>query len=488
MTRLLWVLVATWLALVSGAKAAPFPDIVLTGQVTEADREHYLELPFEVPVNVTSLKIAFSHDGKPQRTTLDLGLADPVQFRGWSGGERSTFQIATSAATPSYLAGPLASGTWHLIIGVPNIRPGVTTSYRAQITLGAAADLAPVQTPLKAGPGWYRGDLHSHSAHSDGRCPNVSAVVAPCPVFRVVEAAASRHLDFLVLSDHNTLSQAAQIGELQPYFDQTLLIPGEELTTFRGHAGAVGVSEPIDFRIGGTHAASVNGMINAVHRAGGIFVINHPTLPSGEVCMGCGWTFADTDYAQVDGIEVVNGGTLALTKAADGPFSGLGFWRALLDKGYHLTGVGGSDSHSANPGVPTTVVHAESLSIAGILHGLKAGHVFVDVDGTADRLLDVTVSDRDGSWQMGDVVPIRRGQTRPIKLHVLGAAGGTIELLGNGQRPATRTTAPLLTSDDTVEYRLTGDGQDRWFQVQVRDVQGRLILIGNPIYLVGPRR
>src|SRR5437867_67863 len=53
-----------------------------------------------------------------------------------------------------------------------------------------------VADPTRA-PGWYRGDLHSHSVHSDG-----SNTVA-----EMAEAASAIGLDFLAPTDHNTISQ-----------------------------------------------------------------------------------------------------------------------------------------------------------------------------------------------------------------------------------------------------------------------------------------
>ena len=136
-----------------------------------------------------------------------------------------------------------------------------------------------------------------------------------------------------------------------------------------------------------------NALLRNVEHSGGILSINHPVRPSGEQCMGCGWTAPGiVDYGRVQAVEVVNG------PDADTPYSGIEFWEHLLDRGYHLTAIGGSDNHNAllppgtasAIGTPTTVIYAETLSQAGIVAGIRRGRVFIDVAGTRDRALDIT--------------------------------------------------------------------------------------------------
>jgi predicted metal-dependent phosphoesterase TrpH len=65
-----------------------------------------------------------------------------------------------------------------------------------------------------------------HTAHSDGSCASRKGVRVPCPVFRTLEAAEARGLDFIAITDHNATSQNDALRELAPYFDDLLLIPG----------------------------------------------------------------------------------------------------------------------------------------------------------------------------------------------------------------------------------------------------------------------
>ena len=500
MRRLIPPLALFLLALATGDAAAAQAnagqaDVKLEGEVRFTDLHHYIEAPFIVPAGTDRITVVVSHDGAPSKTTLDLGLRDPQRFRGWSGGNKTRLVVSETDATPSYLPGPLPPGRWILILGVPNIRAGVVTHYRARISFDRPAAAPAVShfsdAPLRPGPAWFRGDLHMHTAHSDGSCLSRAGVHVPCPTFRTVEAAEARKLDFIAISDHNTVSQNDALRELQPYFDRTLLIPAEELTTFTGHANALGVVDPIDFRVDGAHVQDANALADAVHRAGGLFSINHPALPSGEICMGCGWTAPGFDMARVDAVEVVNGGALQVSGKADGLVSGLPFWRSLLNAGLRPTAVGGSDNHDPDGppaiGSPTTVVWAAELSEHAVLAGLKAGHVFIDVDGdppsSPGRRREVWADAGAGRVMMGDRLALAQGGKATLTIQAGGAPGGRLEIMRDGSLLADPQLSMPLQADAVRTLMLTGDGRRHWVQALVRDAKGRLILIANPIYV-----
>ena len=216
------------------AQSAP-PDLVLTGKVFGSQNKSYFEVPFSVPANTHRISVEFSSTGKDQKTTLDNGIADPGRFRGNSGGNKSHFTIGESDATPSYLPGAILPGQWKLLVSVPNIRPQVEATYRVEIRFNnPSEDHGFASAPLEIGVRWYRGDLHMHTAHSDGSCTSQSGKRVPCPVFLTAETATQRGLDFIAITDHNSTSQYEPMRELQPYFDRLLLIPGREITTFWG--------------------------------------------------------------------------------------------------------------------------------------------------------------------------------------------------------------------------------------------------------------
>lgn len=475
------------------AGAAANPDVILHGTVKGNQNNTYIEAPFEVPSGVERLTVSFQYTGKEEHTTLDIGIQDPQRFRGWSGGNKSTFTIGTSDATPSYLPGAVVPGTWKLLIGVPNIRPQSVATYEADIYLERAHNTEPEEFssgPLRRTAGWYRGDLHMHTAHSDGHCNSQSGKQVPCPVFVTLDAAVRRGLDFIAVTDHNTTSQYDELRELQPYYDRLLLIPGREITTFEGHENVFGFTEFLDFRVGSTSVPDMDTLLSRVHEMNALISINHPNAPTGEVCMGCGWTPKSTEISQVSAIEAVNGG------AEEGPYSGVSFWEKQLQAGHRLTAIGGSDNHDAqlpldkpgSVGSPTTVVYAPELSVKGVLAAIRSGRVFVDLTASKDRLLDFSAQGASHKVEMGDVLRASTGDTLVLAAHVTACQGSLLRVLVDGRENSTVPPMPIASSDQTLTAMWRSDGQRHWIRADVVSNSGKLQLLGNPIYLNFPQQ
>ena len=458
----------------------PAPQITLHGEVTRKQFMTYQEVPFDVPAGITRVTVDFAYTGHDQGTNLDMGLIDSERFRGWSGGNKHELTVSESDATPSYLPGPIPAGKWRLLVGVPAIREGSTSQYTVRVWLQKAGEPSAFAStfsdkPIREADGWYRGDLHMHTAHSDGSCLSQNGAKVPCPLFLTVEAAAARGLDFIAITDHNTVAHFNSMRELQPYFDKLLLIPGREITTFLGHANVFGTTQFIDFRLTSPTVPDMNKLLDEVKATGGIISLNHPGNASGEKCMGCGWTAPDTDYARIQAIEAVNGAD------TDSPASGTPVWQRQLDRGMRLTAIGGSDNHNAQIkpgqrnaiGSPTTVVHAENLSERAILQAVRAGHVFVDTEGTHDRFLNLTATQGTQHAEMGDALSAPTGSTVTFHVETRAIDGMHTERILDGKHEP-------LTGDTFTQ---TGDGKHHTVRIEVRNAEGKLMLLGNPIYL-----
>ncbi|MFT3792503.1 MAG: CehA/McbA family metallohydrolase [Rudaea sp.] len=477
------------------ALAADKPDLTLTGKLSGKDDQTYKLVPFDVPAGVDRITVDFAYTGRDEKTTIDLGLLGPGgfrnnAFRGWSGGNKSRFTVSATDATPSYLPGPIAPGRWNLLLGIPNIRERAHAEYTAKVYFsrnGKIPDL--LDEPLRAGPGWYRGDLHMHGAHSDGSCtPQSGKGKMPCPLFLSAQAAADRGLDFIALSDHNTVSQADAVRELQPYFDRLLLIAGRELTTFTGHANLIGTWAPLDFRVGSADVPDWSTLFRNAARLGGFVSINHPIRLSGEICMGCGWTATPAvDMRLVQAIEVVNGND------ADTVISGIPFWQAQLDKGFRLTAIGGSDDHNAKQwsesrghvgiGTPTTVVHAAELSQRALLDALRAGHVFVDVFGSKDRHFEFTAKGDGIDAEMGDKIAAPEDAKVDFSVKTGNVAGGSVEIVIDGKLANVIDSPKIGSAAQAFAFAWTSDGRRHWLRANVRNAEGKLVVVGNPVYV-----
>lgn len=464
------------------AQVPSTPSLVLHGSVQATQNQTYIEAPFDVPAGIHRISVAFHNLGKDQHTVIDLGIEDPVRFRGASGGNKQEFTLSETDATPSYLPGAIPAGRWKLLLAIPNIRAQVTSNWRAEVWFDKPIDDSSfTEQPLRDKAGWYRGDLHMHTAHSDGSCPSQSGKSVPCPLFLTAEAAIKRGLDFIAITDHNTTSQYDDERELQPYFDDLLIIPGRELTTFHGHANAFGTTRSIDYRVGSAAVPDVNAMFRRARQLGAIVSINHPEAPTGEICMGCGWTpTQQVDMSLVTSIEVVNGGHVASQ-----------FWDRQLLEGHRLTAVGGSDNHHADwppdrlgsIGSPTTVIYAEQLSVPGILRGVRSGRVFIDLTGSRDRLLDMNARVESATVAMGGDLQTHQDDTLALEVHVVGSAGDSAHLLLDGEPLPGTQPLPITKPDEMLHATWKSDGRRHFIRAEVRDADDQLLLLGNPIYL-----
>jgi hypothetical protein len=109
----------------------------------------YWYLPVDVPPGARSLGVSLAYDAGAG--VLDLGCLDPDgQFRGWSGGARSEFTITQRWATPGYLPGPVAPGSWRVVLGLHRVPPeGVSWT----VTGEAALAVPVICPPHPASPG-----------------------------------------------------------------------------------------------------------------------------------------------------------------------------------------------------------------------------------------------------------------------------------------------------------------------------------------------
>ena len=470
-------LVATLAAIPSLAQSPQ----LLSGTITGAQNHTYVEVPFEVPANTARVTLQFAYTGKEDHTTIDLGLEDPDRTRCWSGGNKSILTVAPSDATPSCEPGAIPSGTWKVLLGVPNIRPNSLAHYTIKLWLSQSAALADepaiLRVPLRTGPAWYRGDLHMHTGHSDGTCPSLTGKTVPCPVFITAETAEKRGLDFIAISDHNATSQYNSMRELQPYFDNLLLIPAREITTFYGHLNLIGATQYVDWRLGTTSVPDIDTLLRAMDATGAVTSVNHPLDPTGEACMGCGFTPPTApDLSLLNAVEVINGTN------ADTPHSGIPYWFDALNQGIRLTAIGGSDTHrplantGSSIGVPSTVVYATELSIQAILEGIRAGHVFLDAAGTRTRSINLTATTAAATARMGDTLLAPANSTVELTATTAPAEGASTTLLLDGH--------PLASTNSlTLRKTWPSDGKRHWVLAEARGPDGKLWLLGNPIYI-----
>lgn len=345
----------------------------LTHEIQNQDR--YVRVPFEVPRGADSLEVRIAYDAAA--AVIDLGCEGASAWRGWSGGARTQFVIRVDDATPGYLPGELETGEWGVILGVHRLPPGgADVEIEILVPAESGIDHGPVAAPgadrtrgsareLPAADGmhWYAGDFHGHTLHSDGR-ESISGLAS---------LGANAGLDFMAVTDHNTTSHHAHLPDIGRQ-QQITLLPGQEVTTHRGHANAFGDIGWIDFR------RPAQDWVDEVSRRGGVLSVNHPI--SGD----CSWLHPLERRPRA--IELWHS-TWYEELIATSPLAYFLLW----EQGVTL--LGGADFHrreqGIGPGTPTTWVAAEDSSAEAILDGVAAGRTAIM--GGVSRRDGLTVPD-----------------------------------------------------------------------------------------------
>ena len=397
----------------------------LSGHLDESYSQSFLELPFEVPEGTARIDVVYRYSGAidadPTLTggnTVDIGIFDSRGasfgkgggFRGWSGSARDQFFITASEATPGYMTGTIQPGFWQLCLGLYKVAPqGCDYQVDITLTLGAvhAQSAEPELLPLTdivhpaSVDGWYRGELHCHTFNSDGDGSPLE----------VVHKAEALGLDFLAITDHNVLSQLIALNTITT---RLMLIPGFEVTTYRGHWNAWGADASLDFRI--LSEPRMAGTVAEARSRGYLISCNHPR-PHGP-----DWVYTDVD--DFDCIEVWNGPWLSFNSIS------LEYWETKLRQGRRISPVGGSDAHfhhrehNAKIGMPTTWLYVEGApSPVKLLEALHKGHVFISESPQGPRLVLSS-----GGVMMGDSIPAGDDGRVNIVVETSGADGDMLEI------------------------------------------------------------
>ncbi len=248
-------------------------------------------------------------------------------------------------------------------------------SRRVRLILGFLAALAVALTQNSPGAGkgrWYKGNLHTHTLNSDGdSTPN-----------EVATWYREHGYQFLVLSDHNYLTDISGLNALHAAREKFLLIPGEEVTdNFQKlpiHINSYNPEREVQPQHGASVAATIQSNVDAIRAVKGAPSLNHPNFH---------WAITADDLLQVSNLglfEVYNGHPTVNNKGGGGFRSLDEMWDVLLTAGRRIHGIAVDDAHHfkkigqefSNPGRGWINVRAESLSSQAIMDAIGKGQFY----------------------------------------------------------------------------------------------------------------
>ena len=233
---------------------------------------------------------------------------------------------------------------------------------------------------------WYKGNTHTHTLNSDGDS-------TPDEVARWYR---EHGYQFLVLTDHNFLTNVDALNVLHGARERFLVVRGEELSDTFGdaplHINGLDVSREVVPQ-GGTSVTDVlQRNVNEIRSAGGVPHINHPNFR---------WAITPDQLRQVQNnklFEVYNGHP-QVNNVGGGGVPGLEeVWDAILTSGVLLYGIAVDDAHTfkqpgnpsvAGPGRGWVMVRAARLEPRALLEAMERGDFYAS---TGVVLSDIQVT------------------------------------------------------------------------------------------------
>jgi hypothetical protein len=89
---------------------------------------------------------------------------------------------------------------------------------------------------------------------------------------------------------------------------------------------------------------------------------------------------------------------------------------------------------------------------------------------------------------MGEMLQSPAGDSIAFHVHLAGCPRSAVHLFLDGRETddhETLSLGPLATGsgDETLSFQWTSDGHAHWLRAEVRDANGSLMLVSNPIYI-----
>jgi hypothetical protein len=270
----------------------------------------------------------------------------------------------------SFRSFPRSSPRLRALIGI-----AVGGGAAVWLSCASANTTGPAAAQVTAVPAsrWFKGNLHTHTLNSDGDSTPAE----------VVHWYREHGYDFLVLTDHNVLTDVNGLSATPSAAGSFLVVRGEELTSQAEgkpiHVNGFDVSRLVEPPPAAAVVEMVQGMVDRIRGANGVPSINHPNF---------GWAIGADELAKVQRtrlFEVYNGHPQA-NNAGGGGVPGLEtVWDRLLSGGTLLYGIAVDDAHhfrrpgdaaASSPGHGWVYVQAPALEPRALLEALEQGRFY----------------------------------------------------------------------------------------------------------------
>lgn len=328
------------------------------------------------------------------------------------------------------------------------------------------------EPPQKPSQSVFRGTSHVHTEFSHDSGASLSLVI---------QEAEKKGLDFVVVTDHNSLKGAAAYGKMNRR-GHPLLIFGDEVSAPDGHLIALGISEEPPAEL------DSQALIDWIHARGGYAILPHPF---GDKNPWKNWQVRGWDGLEIynfgHGLFSEGGADFALEALFGDPIAALptvqkiprehfSFWDNLL-KERPVSAVAGTDAHlkhrtanflAALQSV-TLYVIAGQLEEKEIIEAMGRGKVFMAFE-TRGKASDFSFWAEAGGQIFG------LGETilgpSEVSFHVHLPSPAKIRLIRDGSVVAEQETQELIfPSDEAGAYRVeVYREEDLW-------------IFSNPIYM-----
>ncbi|HSS18591.1 MAG TPA: CehA/McbA family metallohydrolase [Pyrinomonadaceae bacterium] len=292
---------------------------------------------------------------------------------------------------------------------------------------------------------WYRGNTHTHTTNSDGD----SSPLAVATRYKELG------YNFVVITDHNLLTEVSDLNAQLGESGQFLVMQGEEVTDSYGskpvHLISINNQGVVPIQRGWSVLSTIENDCAAIKQAGGLPYVAHPNFAYG---------IAASDLQNMTGTALfeIHNAHPFVWNAGDATHPSVEtMWDQALSSGHLLYGIGSDDEHTLTnvagpmPGRAWIMVRATSLEPGAITDAIQRGDFYAS---TGVRLQD---------YQVG---------ATGITMSVDNSSGShsTIDFIGRNGQLLQRNTGDAAAyaftgSEMYVRARIVNDaGQTAWTQ------------------------